>query len=119
MNGGASIKGSIDLSDDEGSPIAETRIETMRENDKYKAIMGDCSARVTVGLDESIGGPYGYSNAKIRVSVTLSCDQSEESMEKAKRYALDECLTFIEDRIGTSYKQLTDHLERYYHKEAR
>lgn len=125
MRGAALIEASIDLIDPDGYPIIESggqlasrKVQIMRDNDKYKAILGDGNARVNVGLDESIGGPYGYSSVKIRMSVTLTCDQNAESVQQAKQYCFDECMDFIEGNLGIAHKMLVDHLERFYVKEG-
>lgn len=124
MKGHARIDATIEIIDQDRIPIASVngepasrRIQAMRTNDKYKALMGDGNARVNVGVDESIGGPYGYSSVKIRVSVTLSCDQNEETVKQAERACLDECLVFIEDNVGAAYAMLSNHLDLLYNRE--
>lgn len=123
MKGHARIDATIEIIDHEGMIIdfvgeqqASRKIQIMRQNDRYKALMGDAHARVNVGIDESIGGPYGYSNVKIRVSVTLVCDQNEKTIKEAEKACLDECMNFIEDNIGVAHKMLKDHLDLYYQK---
>jgi hypothetical protein len=125
MKGHAVIEANIEIIDNDGMVIVEVdgqpasrKVQIMRQNDKYKAIMGDTQAKVNVNLSESIGGPYGYSNAKISVSVTLTCDQSTDSVQKAQQYCLDECVEFIETNIGLSHQMLVDHLKRHYVKEG-
>lgn len=125
MRDAAFIEADIELCDERGNVIvqvggqdASRKVQIMRTNDKYKAILGDANAKVNVNLSESIGGPYGYSNVKISVSVTLSCDQNADSMQMAKQYCLDECLDFLQSNIGVAYEMLNDHLKMHYVREG-
>lgn len=125
MNGYELIEADIEIIDHQGKVIIEVdgqqasrKVQIMRTNDRLKAILGDANARVNVSLSESIGGPYGYSNVKISVSVTLACDQNAESVTKAQQFCLDSCSEFLESNVGFAHKQLTDHLARYYVKEG-
>lgn len=125
MNGTAMIEASVEITDPDGNVIvdvdgqsASRKVQIMRENDRYKRILGDANAKINVNLSESIGGPYGYSSVKISVSVTLSCDQNTDSVQSAQKYCLDECVEFIESNISLAYQMLTDHLKRHYVREG-
>lgn len=122
---GAIIEGTVELFDADGvlvemvdGAIASKRVKIVRQNDQMKAIMGDGQARVSVGVDEGIGGPYGYSSVKVRVHVTLACDQNAETVTKAQQLCFDQCTGFIEDTIGVAHDMLCAHLKQHYVKEG-
>jgi hypothetical protein len=114
------ITQSVSLYDARGDKIEGLSTETkiVRTNDAYKKIIGDGNARVSVGLDESIGGPYGYSSVKLRFNVTMSCDQNEEALEKAAELGFQDAVKFLDDHIDSAHKLLTSHLERVYTREG-
>lgn len=124
---GARIRGEVRAYDQQGMLLENSmgktlskRIESTKAEDKFTALVQDGGgAQVTVGIDEKMGGPYGYSSVQINVSVTLICDQTVAAIEAAKQLALDECLVFVEDHFGTTHHMLCDHLERYYNREDR
>jgi len=120
------LEGTVELFDADGvliekvnEQIASKKVKNiMRQNDHMKALLGDGNARVTVGVDEAMGGPYGYSSVKVRVSVTLSCDQNAESVTKAQQICFDQCTNFVEDNISVAHTMLCAHLKANYVKEA-
>lgn len=88
--------------------------EMSMSKDTYKALLGDGSAGVRIGLSEKIGGPYGYSSVRLDVSVSIRCDQSQEGIEAAQVAAYNECLAFMDNNLTNTYKMLRDHLEQNY-----
>lgn len=80
--------------------------------DKFKELLGDGSARVSVGVDEKFNGPSGtYSSVSLRVNVTLTCDQAEKVIDKAAEEALNVGLGFLDKHASTATSMLLSHLE--------
>lgn len=86
--------GKIAFVDDVPFNFVETQYMPSNK-DKYKTLLGDTNAKVSVGLSVKLSG-VGYSSASISVNVSLSCDQTEDTVARAKGFALDECAAFIE-----------------------
>ena len=111
----------VTLRDAHGNPIAMigdtvvsyTRTE-MKQKDDYQKLLGDGNARVSVGLGEKIGGPYGYSSVDVRVNVTLTCNQDEGTLTNAAHLAFRECVAVVDDIVDKSMVMLRSHLERNY-----
>lgn len=99
-------------------PALSKETKIVRTNDEYKKIIGDGNARVSVGLDESIGGPYGYSSVKLRFNITMACDQNRDSIQKASELGFQEGVQFLEDHVESAHKLLVSHLERVYTREG-
>lgn len=124
MRAGALLEATVEAFDQHGNLIEKVndqqvsrKVQLMRQNDQMKALMGDGQARVSIGLDEHIGGPYGYSGVKLRVNVTIACDQNVDTVTKAQGLALDQCMSFIEDNIKVTYDLLCAHLKANYRRE--
>lgn len=88
--------------------------EMSMSKDTYKALLGDGSANVRVGLSEKMGGPYGYSSVRLDVSVSIRCDQSSDAISAAQTAAYNECLAFMDNHLTNTYALLKDHLEKNY-----
>ena len=95
-----------------------TRSE-MKQKDEYQKLLGDGNARVSVGLGEKIGGPYGYSSVDVRINTTLTCNQDEETVRTAGHLAFRECVAVVDDIIDNSMLMLKSHLERNHHEGGR
>ena len=89
----------------------------MVEKDQYKAILGDGNARVSVGFDENIGDPNSYSSVKVRVNVTITCDQNRGTIQKAQEMAFQECVAFSDDAVKKGFDVLIAHLKQIRSKE--
>lgn len=74
--------------------------------DELKGILGDEKAKVSVSLGHKIGGPH-YSSVSLYVSVSLTCDQSEDSVTKAKEIATESTMSFIDEYLPGCYEHLT------------
>ena len=111
--GYAEISANVDIYvNRERVPELSKEIMGMKDRDVFKKIIGDNNARVSVGIDEHMGGPYNYSGIKIRVNVTLSADQTKATIQEAEELAFQECVQFIDDHLPQAYKLLEQHLER-------
>lgn len=77
--------------------------------DKYKQLLGDMQARVSMSVDEKIGGP-GYSSVGVHAAVTLSCNQDEESIKKASELAFAEAMRLVDEKVVYTYEVLLGHL---------
>jgi hypothetical protein len=124
VKGHAVIDANVTLYDNHGEivstvngELATRTIKTMRTSDKYKSLMGDGHARVSVRMDENMGGPYGYSSVKIGINVSLVCDQNEKSIADASQACLTEAMNFIDATMPTAHKMLVEHLELIYRNE--
>lgn len=106
----------ITIDEIDGEPLSKG-FKIVREKDEYKALLGDGNARVSVGFDENIGAPYGYSSVKIRVNVSINCDQNRDTIQKATSMAFDECVACADDVIKKAYDVLVVHLGKLYPKE--
>lgn len=100
------------LLDSEGASVSYKR-SVVRTKDEIKMLIGDANARVSVSLSETVPGPYGYSNLKVSVTVTLNCDQNQKTIEQAENAALQECIAFLDTSVDTGYALLTSHLKRH------
>ncbi len=108
----------VDVKDTDGNTIdsvgnekaSYTRTE-VKEKDEYQKILGDGNARVSVGLDEKIGGP-GYSSVGIRINVGINCNQDCETIEKAYGLAFRECVTIMDEIVDKSIQMLRSHIQR-------
>jgi hypothetical protein len=93
----------------DGEDATYTEIENLR--DKYKVLLGDGQARVSLGVDERVSGPHGtYSSVSVRVSVTLSCDQSEEGISKASDLAIRKASSLLDQHLPIAVRKLRRHL---------
>jgi hypothetical protein len=100
-------RGQIAIIDGEPFSFVET-LYMPTNKDKYKTLLGDTNAKVSVGLSVKLSGA-GYSSASISVNVSLSCDQTEDTVTRAKDFALEECAGFISAH-GPSITQMLDAL---------
>lgn len=109
------------IKDADGIPIAMvgdavasyTRTE-MNRKDEYSEIIGDGKAKLSMGLGEKIGGPYGYSSVDVRVNVTLTCNQDEKTLADAAHLAFKECIAVLDDSVDQAMAMLKVHLARNY-----
>jgi len=97
-----------------GDVMASHTKTEVKTGDLYAEVYGNGAARVSVGLGEKIGGPYGYSSVDVRVNVTLTCNQDEETLTRAAHLAFRECVSVTDDIIDKSMTMLKHHLERNY-----
>ncbi len=121
MNGAASIHVEVTVLDPSEQLIAEHDNEIVSyertaviQKDKYKKILGDSNARVSVSFSERMGGAYGYSSVSTNVTVTINCNQDTNTIRKAQEMAFEEAVGFTEDCFGKAVHMLNAHLNRYY-----
>ncbi len=120
MSGVPTLTVAVDTSDRkgtirtiEGLPATYTEIHYMK--DAFKGLLGDAQARVSIGLDEKFPGPSGtYSSVGIRISVTVSCDQSKESIDKTTELAFDYASDFLDRHAVTAVRLLNKHFDAVY-----
>jgi hypothetical protein len=105
----------VEILDGDKRPINKIRgrdatyKETYYMKDEFKTILGDGQARVSVGLDEKIGG-RNYSSAAVRVNVTLSCDQSADTIKKATEMAFNTAAEFLDTHLPPAVRLLDQHI---------
>lgn len=104
----------IEVKDKTGSTVEHKEQTVERFKDRFQSIRGDQGAKVTVSLTERIGGPYGYSQVSLGVTVSLQCHQSEDMILRAETMALEESMEFLDSNFGTAHQLLVKHLGEYY-----
>jgi hypothetical protein len=108
----------IVVRDDNGDVIDKVGDEfaswerTIFMKDKFRQLIGDSGARVSISVSERIGGPYGYSSVSVNVTVTLSCDQNVATVREAEQQAFQEAAGFADENIEKAYAMLEAHLEK-------
>lgn len=89
-----------------------TYTETIYMKDKFKELIGDGNARPNISVHEKVNGPSGtYSSISISAGLTLSCDQSSDSIQKGYDLAYDEVVAALDKRLPNSVKMLHRHLD--------
>lgn len=100
-----------------GSSIAtyqDTHYESpMGNKEKYKDLLGDGNARVSIGMDERIAGPH-YSSVSIRVNISINCDQTESSIKEASDLLTKEAMAYLEGHYEVAVERLRQHLDHLY-----
>lgn len=86
--------------------------------DKFKQLLGDNNARVSISVSSKMGGPYGYSAVSVNCSVTLSCNQDDETIQKAKMMAFQEDISFLDETMGHCMRLLNAQLAEHYRTEG-
>ncbi len=85
--------------------------------DEFKKLLGDGNARVSVGVDDRFSGPSGtYSSASVRINITLNCDQSKETIDKASTLAFEYASDFLDRHAVPAAKLLKRHLDEIYNQ---
>ena len=85
--------------------------------DEFKKLLGDGNARVSVGVDERFSGPSGtYSSASVRVNITLNCDQSKDTIDKAAELAFEYASDFLDRHAVPTARLLKRHLDEIYNQ---
>ena len=104
------------ICDHEGNLIADHPFswEQTMAKDKYKALLGDGNARVSMSMSEKMGGPYGYSSVSINVSVSVNCNQDENTIAKAQDAAFTEVALGLDTWFEKAHKILNSHLAQFY-----
>lgn len=88
----------------------------MHSKDEFKQLLGDAQARVSIGMDEKIAGPH-YSSISIRVNITVSCDQTTESIRRAQEMLTKEGMAYLEGHYEQAVERLREHLKHLYPEE--
>ena len=85
--------------------------------DEFKKLLGDQNARVSVGVDEKFSGPSGtYSSASVRVTISLNCNQTKETIDKATELAFGYASDFLDRHAVPAAKLLGRHLDEIYNQ---
>lgn len=66
-------------------------------------MVGDGMARVSVSASQTMGLP-NYGSAKLSVTVTLTCDQSDDSVRLVQEKALYLCGEFLNEHFPACYE---------------
>lgn len=90
-----------------------TYYESELMKDKYKALIGDGQMRVSIGVDEKIGGPH-YSSVSVRVNITASCDQNADTARALQEELFQDAQIFLDGHIEHGMKMLDGHLRAFY-----
>lgn len=91
---------------------AASFVRTYYMKDKFKELIGDGNARVSIGADARYNGPPGtYSSVSLRSNVTLTCDQTEKIIDTASEMALNQNLGFLDKHAPTAMAMLKSHIE--------
>lgn len=91
----------------------DTHYESTMNKDKFKELLGDGQARVSIGMDERIAGPH-YSSVSIRVNISVNCNQSAETIEAATELLSDEAMAYLEGHYEVAVERLREHLNHLY-----
>lgn len=97
-----------DLVAEVGDKPASWERTIVRHKDEYKKIIGDGNARVSVTLSERIGAEH-YSSCSVSATVTLTCNQDQETIQRAEKMALNEGLAFLDEHVPVAWELLTQH----------
>jgi len=82
--------------------------------DKFKDLLGDENARVSVSFNERMGGSHGFSSVGVTATVTINCDQSEGVISEAQEVAFRTAVDFADAHLGGAMELLEAHLSDYY-----
>lgn len=91
--------------------------EVALAKDKFKQLIGDANARTSVSVSARMGGPYGYSSVSVNCSVTLTCNQDDDTIQEAKMAAFQEAFGFIDVAMPQCMALLNAQLEEHYRTE--
>lgn len=95
----------------------DTHYESVMSNkDDFKQLLGDAQTRVSIGMDEKIAGPH-YSSISIRVNITVSCDQSTDTIRRAQEMLTKEGMAYLEGHYEQAVERLREHLKHLYPEE--
>lgn len=75
--------------------------------DRYEKILGNGKAKVRREITETLGGP-NYSSVRITVSVEITCNQDESTIQEASQMLHQELIILLEEDVGASYEKLLD-----------
>jgi hypothetical protein len=96
-----------------GEPASWDRT-IVSHKDKFKQLLGDGGARVSMTLNERMGGSHGYSGVSTSVTVTLTCNQSEKTIRQAADLAFEECVAITGDVFPKAKSVLEGLLREHY-----
>lgn len=76
--------------------------------DRYREVMGDGKAWVSVPVTEKQGGP-GYSSVMVGVEICVHCDQNSETVREVADMLIADGLEIVDSHIGSAYDILLTH----------
>lgn len=96
----------------DGRPASYRRTTVKKYEDDLEKVVGNGQARVSVSLNETVGGPEAYSSVRLGVHVTLTCNQDADTIKVAHDLAFQECVGALDSTIDDAMKMLVTHIER-------
>lgn len=89
----------------------EATMQHTKAKETFSQFAGDGKAKVSISLSEKIGGPQ-YSSVSVMVTVSLTCNQDEETINKAAGAAHTHTISLLDSYIEDALDGLHAHLER-------
>tara|TARA_Y100000310_G_scaffold283740_1_gene305961 strand:+ start:113 stop:502 length:390 start_codon:yes stop_codon:yes gene_type:complete len=91
-------------------PTGGVEMVKKKTGDRYREVLGDGKAWVSVPVVETHGGP-GYSSIKVGVEICLHCAQDSEIVREVADMVIADGMEIVDNHIGNAYSILLNHRE--------